>query len=236
MQELWKLALGVAGLGGVACFVFWSLYKNWLKLPIFQQMTKEQQFSLFKLFMWLTFIFAALGLVSYVIIQLAGPAARASENSVNELTKLVQSRRATVLDLIDRQDKALALTREEAAQKGKPTQDVDAKVQRLRTVKERFDRLSGDYIAALNDRQFVRSHEVLRDIHALLDDAQTQALFLERVVFGDQKAIVYVPTRRLTRSFFMALPKGLDEKVGAALLHPNPFGQDYPDPDPPSAK
>ena len=61
MQQFWLVALVIAGLGAVVSFVFWLLYRGWLKLPIFQRMTKEQQYKLFKLFLALTFLFAVLG-------------------------------------------------------------------------------------------------------------------------------------------------------------------------------
>lgn len=69
MGEFWKVALSVAGLGAVACFLFWSLYKRWLNMPIFQVLTKKQQFILFVLFFSLTFVFAVLALGSYVYIS-----------------------------------------------------------------------------------------------------------------------------------------------------------------------
>jgi hypothetical protein len=65
VNEFWKIALGVAGLGSVAAFVLWSLYRQWLTLRIFQRMTRVQQFRIFVLFLVLTFLFAAAGLVTY---------------------------------------------------------------------------------------------------------------------------------------------------------------------------
>lgn len=69
MDELWKAAIGIAGLGAVASFVVWSLYKKWLSLPIFQQMTKEQQYSIFRLFLILTFLFGIAALVVYAVTR-----------------------------------------------------------------------------------------------------------------------------------------------------------------------
>lgn len=65
-MELWKAAFAVAGLGAVAAFVIWSLYKQWLQLPIFQTLTKHHQYQLFRLFLILTFLFAIAGLVAFV--------------------------------------------------------------------------------------------------------------------------------------------------------------------------
>jgi len=54
----WKAALGVAGIGAIGAFVFLSLYKDWLKLQIFSQLTPEQTFWIMGLFLLL--VFAAL--------------------------------------------------------------------------------------------------------------------------------------------------------------------------------
>src|SRR5262249_56121084 len=108
------------------------------------------------------------------------------------------------------------------------------RVRGLEGGKERFDRLSTEYLSALEDRQFVRSHELLRDIFSLLDDPQTQALFLQKVIFGNKEEPVFIPTRKLTRLFFGPLPKDLASHLGQALPDPNPFGQKYPDPSPPT--
>lgn len=69
MRDFWEIAFTVAGLGAVVSFVLWSLYKQWLSLPIFQRMTKKQQFSLFRLTIILTFVFAVVGLVVYGYLE-----------------------------------------------------------------------------------------------------------------------------------------------------------------------
>ena len=69
MEDLWKVALGVAGLGALACFVFWSLYRQWLKLPIWTQMTRRHQFIVIIVFLGLTFSFAVLALGVYAYQQ-----------------------------------------------------------------------------------------------------------------------------------------------------------------------
>ncbi len=70
MDEFWKLALGIAGLGAIASFVVWSLYREWLRLPIFQTLTKKQQFTLFQTFLILTFLFGLAGLGTYAFVSL----------------------------------------------------------------------------------------------------------------------------------------------------------------------
>lgn len=54
-EKFWKLALTVGGLASVGAFVFWSLYKDWLTLQIFSELTSEQTYQLMLLFLWLTF-------------------------------------------------------------------------------------------------------------------------------------------------------------------------------------
>lgn len=68
MEEFWKIALSVAGLGAIATFFIWSLYKSWLNLPIFQVLTKKQLFILFVIFLVLSFLFALSALGAYVYI------------------------------------------------------------------------------------------------------------------------------------------------------------------------
>lgn len=65
--DLWKVAISISGLGAVACLVFLSLYKKWLTLGIFSQLTKQQTFSLMRLFLVLTFLFSTFALVVYLL-------------------------------------------------------------------------------------------------------------------------------------------------------------------------
>lgn len=69
MDEIWKIALGITGLAGVASLLIYSLYSQWLKLPIFAKLDKELTYSILKIFLFLTFAFAAAALVSYVYIK-----------------------------------------------------------------------------------------------------------------------------------------------------------------------
>ena len=66
LEEFWKGALAVAGIAAVVSFVFWSLYKKWLNLPIFSTLPSIQQYKLLRLFLVLTFLFALAGLMSFV--------------------------------------------------------------------------------------------------------------------------------------------------------------------------
>jgi len=68
MQEIWKIGIGVAGIAAVGAFVFYALYKDWLRLRAVANLTREQRFKLFQLFLVLTFVFgvSSLGLFGYL--------------------------------------------------------------------------------------------------------------------------------------------------------------------------
>lgn len=89
MQTFWEAALGVAGLAGVASFVLWSLYKNWLQLDIFQRMTKRQQFILFLTFFILTFLFAMAALGAWVVIKINDDPVNPPASNVPKLEKVL---------------------------------------------------------------------------------------------------------------------------------------------------
>lgn len=55
MEQFWNIAIGIGGISAIGSFVFWSLYKQWLKLGIFAQLTKDQTFRLMIIFLVLTF-------------------------------------------------------------------------------------------------------------------------------------------------------------------------------------
>jgi len=67
-QEFWKAAVAVAAIGAVGSFVIWSLYKQWLKLPIFSRLSPRHQYSLLRLFLIFTFLFATFAIIAYVIV------------------------------------------------------------------------------------------------------------------------------------------------------------------------
>lgn len=69
MEEFWKIAIGTCGIGAIGAFVFWSLYKNWLKIGIFAQLTKKQTFILMLIFLILTFAFGTAALFSYIYVR-----------------------------------------------------------------------------------------------------------------------------------------------------------------------
>jgi hypothetical protein len=67
MNAFWKAALAVGGIAAIGAFVFWSLYKDWLALPIFSKMSPEQTFAIMKIFLGLTFSALLLMVITYLI-------------------------------------------------------------------------------------------------------------------------------------------------------------------------
>ena len=67
MDKFWKAALTVAGIGAVAFFVFYSLYRQWLTLPIFPQLTQSQAFTVMLVFLVLTFLALIAGVVAWLM-------------------------------------------------------------------------------------------------------------------------------------------------------------------------
>ena len=65
METFWRVAVTVAGIGGISCFVFLSLYKEWIRLKAIEKLTKQQLFRLFATFLLLTFAFAVVGVVGF---------------------------------------------------------------------------------------------------------------------------------------------------------------------------
>src|SRR5262245_22127290 len=88
MEEVWKVGFATSGLGAVAAFVVWSVYRQWLRLGVFQQMTKAQQYQLFRLIIVLTFLFGLVTLAAYIFSK----GASRIESSVLELLELSEPR------------------------------------------------------------------------------------------------------------------------------------------------
>ena len=65
MNDIWKIAFSLCGIGGIGAFTFYSLYKNWLKIGIFSKLTKTQTFICMLVFLFCTFISFVLMIFSY---------------------------------------------------------------------------------------------------------------------------------------------------------------------------
>ena len=81
-NNLWEIAFSLAGIGAIGSFVFWSLYKNYLKLQIFSKLTKKQTFHLMLTFLGLTFLFALVTLFVFASQQTS----EKNERKVNSIT------------------------------------------------------------------------------------------------------------------------------------------------------
>ena len=66
MEKLWQIAISIGGLAAISAFVLWSLYKDWLELPIFSKLSSNHTFILMLLFISLTFISSLVMLIIYI--------------------------------------------------------------------------------------------------------------------------------------------------------------------------
>ncbi len=73
MNSFWNIAVAVSGLGAVVTFVLWSIYKQWIRLPIFQRLTKVQQFRLLSTFLVLSFLSILATLATYFFVNSPSP-------------------------------------------------------------------------------------------------------------------------------------------------------------------
>ena len=73
MQEFWKIAVPLCGMGAIASLVLLSLYKRWVKLDIFARLTRKQTFWLMLTFLVLTFVFGLAGLVTHALTNTQDP-------------------------------------------------------------------------------------------------------------------------------------------------------------------
>jgi hypothetical protein len=175
MEQLWKVALGIAGLGAVASFVVWSIYRQWLSLPIFQQMTKDHQFKLFRLVIVLTFLFGIAGLVAYAIVSKSSAAttSRKIESSRDELIAILQTREANFLQAVTN----LYVTLESNG-------DKEA-IDEVRTLKEAVVAINKKRVKALGQGNLVLAHELANELK------QFAQQYVERAKDADKKRAEY---------------------------------------------
>jgi hypothetical protein len=81
MEKFWKAALAIGGLGAIGAFVFWSLYKQWLSLPIFSMLSPDQTFEVMKMFLLLTF--ASLLVLGGLYLSRRSPPKQANDHVFN---------------------------------------------------------------------------------------------------------------------------------------------------------
>lgn len=154
MDVFWKTAVSVVGVGAVTSFVMWSLYREWIRLDVWQRMTKRQQFLLFVLFLSFTFFFALAGLASFTFIQLNSPAdtseavevlrsrnreAKRQLSQMEGLDPEIKSEVADALSNVDR--KASALEAGKFVYANEIDNRLDEQLKTLRGRLERVDRV-----------------------------------------------------------------------------------------------
>ena len=83
MNQLWKMAFTVSGLAGIGFFVFWSLYRDWLNLDIFEKMTSKQTFIVMILFLLLIFASLIIAVLAYL--------KRVPEDNLSDLVMVYQA-------------------------------------------------------------------------------------------------------------------------------------------------
>lgn len=154
MEEVWKFAISISGIAGIAAFVFFGLYKEWLNLPAFADLTKKQRFDLFKIFLILTFIFALAGL-SLSAYQ-AYIDHRNGEASRVELEKTLESRKKEADDLFKEalNDPLLPL-------------DPERK-KRIEVYQAKYNRIMQDAINALDQKQLNLHNEKMKELNRML--------------------------------------------------------------------
>lgn len=130
LNDLWQVAFGVAGIGAIASFVFWSIFKGWFSLAIFQTMTRVQQYQLFRLVFILTFLFGILGLGAYIYVQtLSSTSARKEYQAyVDEIHSTNRQRITKVLSQIE----SGKVDAEMVAQVKEQLEDLDSTTENLR--------------------------------------------------------------------------------------------------------
>jgi hypothetical protein len=159
MEEFWKVAVGICGLGAVVSFVICTVYCGWLKLPIpWVAPTKKQQFILLLAVLSFTFAFGIAGLVTY--------AATTTKPSNHELAE-------TWKDCMKRGD--LVLAHQQAAAE---TEQERAEIALFQNM---FHMLSEESIDALEKQQPLRAYELRKE---LIHQVETPPIKFDSYVQG----------------------------------------------------
>lgn len=160
MEDLWRVSFGLTGISGVVAFVLWSLYKDWLQVPVLHDLTKIQKYNLLKLFLILTFVFAIAGLLfgGFQKYLESGQ----SEVSAGELENMLKSK------FEYGESKFLELKRMDLSMEDKQI----------------IEKLSNDYtffnseaLEALENQEYVRSNLFYKRVVRLLETAEAQRVF-----------------------------------------------------------
>lgn len=65
IEKFWKPALAIGGVSSVGAFIFYSLNKQWLTLPIFSKLTPNQTFIIMLVFLSFIFLVTTFMLIAW---------------------------------------------------------------------------------------------------------------------------------------------------------------------------
>lgn len=82
LDNFFKAALGIGGLGTVGAAVFFGLYKDWLALDIFSKLSADQTFIIMLVFLGLVFLSLVVLVIAYILKGLKINSAKATNHSV----------------------------------------------------------------------------------------------------------------------------------------------------------
>jgi len=72
-KEFWNVAIASTGIAGIGTFVFWSLYREWLRLPIFSRLSPNHTFVIMLVFLGVTFLSVLAMLVTHIRLRSSKP-------------------------------------------------------------------------------------------------------------------------------------------------------------------
>ena len=82
LDQFFKAALGIGGLGTVGAAVFFGLYKDWLALDIFSKLSADQTFIIMLVFLGFVFLSLIVLVIAYILKGIKINSATATDNSV----------------------------------------------------------------------------------------------------------------------------------------------------------
>ena len=65
IEKFWKPALAIGGVSSIGAFIFYSLNKQWLTLPIFSKLTANQTFIIMLVFLSFVFLVTTFMLIAW---------------------------------------------------------------------------------------------------------------------------------------------------------------------------
>ncbi len=93
MHRFWKAAVWSAGIGAVGAFVFLTLYREWLHIGLFSQLSSNQTFILMLLFLGLTFSALLSMVIAYIWTRPPRRVKRSSRAAAEEPQRDRETRR-----------------------------------------------------------------------------------------------------------------------------------------------